>query len=146
MTTAPSSTSFERSVRRGHAPRAACLRLRWSIAPAALGRTGRTPLNLELELREAEPARVTLNGEAHEPAAAWANGWDGTLAIRRVGSGEGKGLVIAEALPLAVVVLEAEGMERAGDTDRPLHVACDLPKMLGLAGGRYELSGGGLGT
>ncbi|MFI4915496.1 MAG: hypothetical protein ACIAS6_03180 [Phycisphaerales bacterium JB060] len=138
MTTAHTSTGFERRVRRGRPPRAACLRLCWSVSPSALGRTGRGPLMVELELRESQPARVTLNGEAYEPAAAWASAWDGTLAIGRVGSGQGEGLVIAQALPLAVVVLEVD------DAERPLHVACDLPRVLGLAGGRYELVAGGL--
>lgn len=138
MTTAHSSTSFERSVRREPSARAACLRLSWSIAPSALGRTGRTPLVLKLELRQGEPALVDLSGEAFPPAFSWARAWDGTLTIRRVGAGEGKGLMIVEALPLAVAVL------RADDADRPLHVACDLPKALGLSGGRYELVNGEL--
>jgi hypothetical protein len=138
MTTAPSSTSLERSIRREQTPRAACLRLAWAIAPSALGRTGRTPLTLELELREGEHARVTLNGEPFEPAANWASAWDGTLTIRRVGTGPGKGLLVVEALPLAVVVLHAD------DANRPLHVACKMPEILGLRGGRYELVGGGL--
>lgn len=138
MTTAHSSTSFEHCVRQEPAPRTACLRLCWSIAPAALDRTGRTPLKLELELRSGEPARVTLDGAEYERATEWLRVWDGAIAIRRVGSGEGKGLMIVEAAPLAVVVIGTD------DADRPLHVACDLPKALGLAGGRYELVSGGL--
>jgi hypothetical protein len=141
MTAAHSSPSLDRRDRRAArevpAP-PACLRLRWSIAPAALGQPCRKPMTLELELREGEPARLTLEGQACQPAAQWASAWDGTLTIRRVGAGPGKGLVIVEALPLAVVVLRAE------DAGRPLHVACDLPKALGLAGGRYELLSGGL--
>lgn len=138
MTTAHSSMSVERSVRHQPTTRSACLRLCWSVAPAALDRPGRTPLKLELELRGGEAPRVTLDGAQCTPAAGWAQHWDGTLAIRRVGSGQGKGLLIVEAGPIAVAVIDA------GDTDRPLHVACDLPKALGLAGGRYELVRGGL--
>lgn len=138
MTTAPSSTSFERSVRRERPPRAACLRLSWSVAPTALGHAGRKPLTLELQLRQGEPAHVTLDGSALQSAADWANTWDGTLTIRRVGAGQGKGLIIVEAVPLAVAVLHTD------DANRPLHVTCDLPKALGLAGGRYELTSGGL--
>lgn len=145
-TSTPTPTSFERCVRREHRAHAACLRVCWAVAPSALGGTdgggrdggGRVPATLELELREGEPARVTLNGEVFQPATSWASAWDGALAIRRVGAGPGRGLVVARALPLAVAVLHA------GGAGRPLHVACDLPKVLGLAGGRYELVGCGL--
>lgn len=138
MTAAHSSTSLEHRVRHETTPRTACLRVCWSVAPAALDRTGRTPLKLELELRSGEPARVTLDGVAYEPATEWARAWDGTLTIRRVGTGAGKGLLIVETAPLAVAVFGTD------DADRLLHVASDLPKMLGLAGGRYELVSGGL--
>jgi|GEM_PF-5333413 len=138
MTTAPSSTSLERSVRQEPVTRTACLRLCWSVAPVALERLGRTPLKLELELRSDEPARVTLDGVECEPAAAWARAWDGSLVIRRMGSGEGKGLMIVEAAPLVVAVIGT------GSAERPLHVACELPEVLGLAGGRYEFVGGGV--
>lgn len=143
MTTANTSTGLERSLRPKRPARAACLRLCWSVAPAALGRPGRpgrAPLTLELELREGEPARVTLDGQAYQAASEWAAAWDGTLTIGRVGAGSGKGLMIAEALPLAVVVLHVE------DAGRPLHVTCKLPEILGLRGGRYELVGGGLSS
>ncbi|UYV12509.1 MAG: hypothetical protein NCW75_14575 [Phycisphaera sp.] len=138
MTTAHSSTSFEQRIRHEPAIRAACLRLCWSVAPAALGRTGRVPLALELNLRSGEPPRVTLDGAGFAPASEWARDWNGTLAIRRVGSGQGKGLLIVEAAPIAVAVIDAD------NADRPLHVACDLPKALGLSGGRYEMVSGGL--
>lgn len=136
MTTAPPSTSFEQSVRREQQPRVACLRLSWSIASNALGRSGQTPLTLELELCEGEPPRATLDGQAFQSASRWASAWDGTLSRCRVGTGPGKGLLIVEAAPIVVAVL--------GNDLRPLHVACDLPMALGLGGGRYELVAGGL--
>lgn len=138
MTTAHSSTGFEPRVRREPPARAACLHLGWAVAPSALGRAVRAPLTLELELREGEAAHVTLDGAPFPRAAEWASAWNGTLTVRRVGSGHGKGLLIVEALPLAVVVLGVQSGER------PLHVACKLPEILGLRGGRYELVGGGL--
>ncbi len=138
MTTAHTSTGFQRQARHEPPARTACLRLRWSVAPAALGRSGRTPLTLELELRSGGPARVTLDDAVFAPAMGWARAWNGTLNVRRVASGPGRGLMIVDAAPLAVAVLSD------GDTDRPMHVACDLPTALGLAGGRYELVGGGL--
>lgn len=138
MTTAHSSTSLEQHIRQEPTPRTACLRLCWSVAPAAIDRKGRTPLKLELELRSGDPARVTLDGVVFEPATEWARAWDGTLTIRRVGTGEGKGLLIVQAAPLVVAMIGT------GNAERPLHVACELPKVLGLAGGRYELVSGGL--
>lgn len=136
MTTAHTSTTFQLAPRRGTPAAQACLRLRWAVMPQALGRKGRTPITLELALHSGQGAHLRLDGVACEPARHWLHAWDGVLGIRRVGTGPGTGLVIADASPLAVAVFDPTNPER------PLHVACDLPALLGLAGGRYELAGG----
>lgn len=138
MTAAHTSTSFERRVHHKPVTRPTCLRLRWSVAPSSLGRSARKPSQLELLLNSNGEARVLLDGEPMKPAQSWASTWNGRLTVRRVASGPGKGLRIVEAAPLAVAVLGSL------DDERPLHVACDLLKALGLAGGRYELAGGEL--
>lgn len=138
MTTAHTSTTFERRVRLQPARKPACLRVRWSVAAVALGRPGRKPARLELQLRPSEGAQVMLDGQPLDAAGTWCARWDGRLDVRRVASGPGRGLLIVEAAPLVVAVLGAL------DDERPLHVACDLPAVLGLAGGRYELVGGEL--
>ena len=107
MTTAHTSTTFERRVRPQPARRPACLRLRWSVAPGALGRPGRKPAQLELQLHPNECARVALDGEPFEAARAWCANWNGRLDVRRVASGAGRGLLIIEATPLAAAVLGA---------------------------------------
>ncbi len=140
MTAAHTSTSFERRVRPKPVTRPACLRLRWSVAPSALGRSARKPLVLELLLNHSDEACVLLDGEPLESARSWASTWNGELTVRRVASGPGAGLLIVEAAPLAVAVLGSR------DDERPFHVACDLPKALGLAGGRYELASGELNS
>ena len=137
MTTAHSSTTFQRALRHEVPSAAACLRLRWAVAPAALGKPGRAPLTLELELPAGEDARLTLDGQPFKCDGALSS-WDGALTIRRVTSGAGAGLLIADASPLAVAII------KPSEPERPLHVACDLPKALGLRGGRYELIGGEL--
>ena len=137
MTTAHSSTAFRRALRHEPPKLAACLMLRWSVAASALGRPGRRALALELELPLGEPARLTLAGQ---PLAvgAWLDGWAGRLNVRRLASGQAAGLIVADASPLAVAVFSP------ATQSRPLHVSCDLPKALGLTGGRYELVGGEL--
>lgn len=138
MTTAHTSPTFQLAPRRGTPAAQACLRLRWLVMPQALDRKGRTPITLELALHAGQGAHVLLDGVACEPARHWPHAWDGVLGIRRVCTGPGAGLVIADASPLAVAVFDPTNPER------PLHVACDLPGVLGLAGGWYELDSGGL--
>jgi len=135
MTAAHPTSSLHRELRRAPERASACLRLRWEVAPSAVGCEGRTPLILALELCAGEEASVTLDGREYPPALAWLSGWDGRLAVRRVAGGPGEGLVVVDASPLAVAVL------RPDQPGRPLHVACDLPRALGLPGGRYELAG-----
>ena len=142
MTTLHSSTSFCRTLRHETPTSVACLRLRWSVSPAALGRVGRAPAMLELELLSNQRARILIDGEPmHQPDAGprqWLDAWDRSLATRRVVTGDGIALLIAEASPLAVAIFDAANAQRA------IHVSTDLPKILGLRGGRYELIGGEL--
>ena len=138
MTTAHSSTTFQRALRQGPTQATSCLRLRWAVAPAALGRPGRKPVTLELELPSTGIARLIINDQPSELARAWRSSQPASLTVHRVAVAPGVRLVIADASPLAVAVLDPS------NPDRPAHVACDLPKVLGLKGGQYELVGGGL--
>lgn len=142
MTTAHTSTGLERRVRGEASTRTACLRLRWAVAPSAFGLAGRAPAELVLELRGGREPLVMLNGTPFEAAADWAaRGPKRSLArfdVRRVVGGAGQGLLIIDAAPHAIAILDG------GQAARPLHVACDLPGALGLRGGRYELIDGQL--
>lgn len=138
MTTAHTSTTFQLAPRRGAPTALSCLRLRWSVLPQAMGRQGPVPLTLELVLHAGQGAHLLLEGQACEPARHRLLAWDGVLRVRRIVDGPGAGLIIADASPLAVAVIDPRRPQR------PLHVACDLPSVLGLAGGGYELASGGL--
>ncbi|MEQ9096168.1 MAG: hypothetical protein RIE32_07900 [Phycisphaerales bacterium] len=146
MTTTHTSTGLERRVRGEASTRTACLRLRWAVAPSAFGLAGRAPAELVLELHGGRGPLVMLNGTPLDAARDWAAGapergpersWD-RFDVRRVGSGAGQGLLIIDAAPHAIAILDG------GQAARPLHVACDLPRALGLRGGRYELIDGQL--
>ncbi|MEQ8844385.1 MAG: hypothetical protein RIB58_05970 [Phycisphaerales bacterium] len=137
MTTAHSSTTFHRALRHHTPPATVRLRLRWAVVPQALGRAGVKPIVLELDVAAGEAARLTVGGQERDlPAAMGA--WNGSILMRRVPTGSGCELLVADASPIAVAVIDP------ARPDRPLHVACDLPKALGLRGGRYELVGGGV--
>lgn len=137
MTTAHSSTTFQRTLRHEAQTAASCLTLRWAVAPAAMGRPGRRPLTLELRLAMNQPPRLTLDARAIETPESLQH-WEGELATRRVPTGPSTALIIAHAAPIAVAVFDPSR------GDRPLHVSCALPAALGLKGGRYELIGGEL--
>ncbi|MCW5755688.1 MAG: hypothetical protein KIT54_00450 [Phycisphaeraceae bacterium] len=136
MTTAHSSKTFRWAPRRGTPTVPSCLRLCWLVSPKAVGLNALAPITLELVLHPGDGARVLLDGTSIEPARDWAGTWDGVLKIRRARTGPGAGLVIADASPLAVAVFDPN------HTQRPLHVACELPSVLSLPGGAYELAGG----
>ena len=136
MTTAHSSTTLQRTLRREAELTRALLRLRWSVAASALGRDGRSPVELVLEARDGGEAALTVEGVPGERAQDWLGRWDGRVRMRRATPSSGPEMLVVDASPLAVVVFVL------GRSTRPLHVSSELPEVLGLAGGRYELVDG----
>ena len=135
MTTVHSSTTFQGSLRRKAAAKRSALRLCWTVAASAIGRAGPGVVTLELTLQDGATPRLAIDGCETAIAEEWFAVPAGGLGVRCERAG---GMLIVDASPIAVVIFQAE------DVSRPMHVACDLPAVLGLSGGRYELASGSL--
>ncbi len=133
MTTAHSSTTFQRTLRRDTEPARTLLRLQWSVSASALGRGGRSTVDVVLDVRDRGTASLMIDGTETDHARDWLGRWNGRVHTRRAVLSKGPEMLIVDASPLAVAVFEL------GQSPRPLHVSSDLPAVLGLAGGRYEI-------